>query len=197
MQRRFFLLSLLALAGCATKLPLPAGIRDYRDSLTLSGRLSASFQQNGQSQSLQGKFQWAQRPGRTDIELYSPLGQTLVRITIVPERAWLLRSGGEIREAASADALTEEALGWPLPVEGLRYWLQGFAHDANHRLHAVMPGEPASLRSDGWQVSYVSWQDGGGVAVPRRIDFTRDESAQAARGPLALRIVIDGWGEGN
>ena len=74
MHRRFFLLSLLVLAGCATNAPLPSATRNYRENLTLSGRLSVNYSHNGQPQSLQGKFQWAQRPERTDIELYSPLG---------------------------------------------------------------------------------------------------------------------------
>ena len=153
MHRRFFLLLLLILTGCATHVPLPSGIRVYRDNLTLAGRLSVNYFQNGQPQSLQGKFQWAQRPDRTEIELYSPLGQTIARITIGPERAWLQRSGGEVREAASVDALTEETLGWSLPVDGLRFWLQGFTHDVNHGLQAVRPGDGNSLFSDGWHIA--------------------------------------------
>lgn len=195
MHRRFFLLLLLALTGCATNVPLPSGTRIYRDSLTLSGRLSVNYLQNGQPHSLQGKFQWAQRPERTDVELYSPLGQTIARITIGPGHAWLQRSGGEVREAASVDALTEEALGWSLPVDGLRFWLQGFTRDAKHQLQAVRPGDGTSLLSDGWQVRYVSWQAAGTSAVPRRIDFARDGASPDARGRLALRIVIDDWNE--
>lgn len=195
MHRRFVLLSLLVLAGCATNAPLPSATRVYRDSLTLSGRLSVSYHHNGKPQSLQGKFRWAQRPELTDIELYSPLGQTIARISITPGHAWLQRSGGEIRDAASVDALTEEALGWPLPVEGLRFWLQGFVRDSGNRLQPVTPGDSAPMRSDGWRVRYVSWQADGGDTAPKRIDFTRDGPAQDAGAPLALRVVIDHWNE--
>ena len=197
MRRRLFLLTLVLLAGCASELPLPSGTRSYRDELTLSGRLSVSYQRDGKPQALQGKFHWAQQPERTAIELYSPLGQTIARIAISPGRARLEQSGGEVREAASIAALTEETLGWPLPVDGLRYWLQGFALDADQRLRAVPAGETTTLRSDGWRVSYMSWQDGGGIAVPKRIDFVRDESPRISQGPLALRIVIDGWDQGH
>lgn len=193
MRRRAFLLSLLALTGCAATGPLPSGVRPYREDVSLSGRLSVSYLQSGQPQSLQGKFRWQQRRDRTEIDLYSPLGQTMARITITPDRAWLQQSGGAMREAASADALTEAALGWPLPVDGLRFWLQGFIADADRRLRAVTPADTANLHSDGWRVNYVSWQDGGGYPAPRRIDFTREET----RGPLSLRIVIDGWNDGN
>ncbi len=193
MRRRTFLLSLLVLAGCATTGPLPSGTRTYRDDVSLSGRLSVSYEHAGQPQSLQGKFSWRQRRDHTDIELYSPLGQTIARITIMPGVARLQQSNGSIREAGSVDALTEAALGWPLPVDGLRFWLQGFVADTDQGLHAVTPAGPASLHSDGWRLNYVSWQDGGGYPTPKRIDFTRD----ASRSPLALRIVIDGWNDGD
>jgi outer membrane lipoprotein LolB len=191
MQRRFFLLSLLVLAGCATNAPLPSAVRVYRDSLTLTGRLSVSYRHNDKPQSLQGKFRWAQRPERTEIELSSPLGQTLARITITPGHAWLQQSGGEIREAASVDALTEEALGWPLPVEGLRFWLQGYIRDAGNRLHPVMPADAEGMRSDGWRMRFVSWHDHAGELAPKRIDFTREGLGQDTRSPLSMRIVID------
>lgn len=193
MHRRFFLLSLLVLAGCATNAPLPSATRVYRDSLTLSGRLSVSYRQNDKPQSLQGKFRWAQQPGRTEIELSSPLGQTLARITITPGHAWLQQSGGEIREAASVDALTEEALGWPMPVEGLRFWLQGFVRDTGNRLQAVTPANPEGVRSDGWQMRFVSWHDNAGELAPKRIDFAREGLGQDTRSPLTMRIVIDQW----
>lgn len=199
MLRRCFLLSMLVplmLAGCATRGPLPSGARDYREALTLSGRLSVSYTQSGKAEAVQGKFHWAQQRDRIDIELYSPLGQTIARLAIVPGRARIEQSNGKIREAPGVDALTEEVLGWALPVDGLRYWLQGFTRDANQRLRALPAGEPARVQGDGWNVQYVSWQDGGGYALPRRIDFTRDTAPDitdaGSRGPLALRIVIDG-----
>ncbi len=191
MHRRLVLLSLLVLAGCATNAPLPTATRVYRDSLILSGRLSVSYRQHDKPQSLQGKFRWAQRLDHTEIELSSPLGQTIARITITPGHASLQRSGGEIRQASNVDALTEDVLGWPLPVEGLRFWLQGFVRDAGNHLHAVPSNDAESVRADGWQLRYVSWQDGGGAATPRRIDLMRNGPGQDTRSPLSMRIVID------
>ncbi len=192
MRRRFLLtlaLALAALGGCAAVAPLPAGMRSYTDELTLAGRLSLRYPVQGKTQSVQGKFLWSQHRDATDIELYSPLGQTLARISIAPGVATLEQSGGERRVAASADALTEEALGWPLPVDGMRYWLQGFVRDAGGRMQAAMPDSGQRFDSDGWQLSYPTWQAHGSVAVPKRVD--------AVRGDIALRIVIDDWRDGN
>lgn len=192
-MRRLFLLSaalaLAALAGCTSVARLPAGTRSYLDELTLAGRLSVRYPVQDKTQSVQGKFLWSQRRDGTNIEIYSPLGQTLARITIAPGVATLEQSGGVRRQAASADLLTEDALGWPLPVDGMRYWLQGFVRDAGGRLQAAMPQGPAQLESEGWRLSYPSWQASGQFAVPKRID--------AQLGEIVLRFVIDDWREAN
>lgn len=196
MKRRLLLgaaaLVAAALSGCAAiapPAPLPEGTRSYADELTLAGRLSLRFPVEGKTQSVQGKFQWRQQRDNTDIELYSPLGQTLARITIVPGFATLEQSGGVRRAATNVDALTEDTLGWPLPVEGLRYWLQGFVRAADGRLQAARPQAPEQFVSDGWQLSYPAWQPNGAMAVPKRVD--------AERGDILLRIVIDDWRDGN
>lgn len=192
MRRRFLLCATFALAtlgGCASVAPLPAGMRSYTDEVTLSGRLSLRYPVQDKTQSVQGKFLWQQKRDHTDIELYSPLGQTIARIAIMPGVATLEQSGGVRHVAASPDALTEEALGWPLPVDGMRYWLQGFVRDTDGRMQVAMPETDERFDSDGWQLSYPSWQANGPVAVPKRVD--------AVRGDIALRIVIDDWRDGN
>jgi outer membrane lipoprotein LolB len=148
-----------------------------------------SYRAAGKPESLQGKFLWVQRGEQIDIELLTPLGQTIARIAIAPGRAKIDQSGGEVREAASIDQLTEQTLGWTLPVNGLRYWLQGFMRDARGQLTSVAPDQSRTLRDDGWKLRYVSWQADGSTAMPKRIDFTRDTT----QSELALRVVIDRW----
>ena len=189
MQRRLFLLALALTGACTTTLPLPSGTRTYRSDVRLGGRLSVSYRAAGKPESLQGKFLWVQRGEQVDIELLTPLGQTIARIAIAPGRARIEQSGGDVREAASIDQLTEQTLGWTLPVNGLRYWLQGFMRDARGQLTSVAPDQSGTLRGDGWKLRYMSWQADGSTAMPKRIDFTRD----TAQSELALRVVIDRW----
>lgn len=189
MQRRMFLLALAFTGACTTTLPLPSGTREYRSDLRLGGRLSVSYRAAGKPESLQGKFLWVQRGEQIDIELLTPLGQTISRIAIAPGRARIEQSGGDVREAASIDQLTEQTLGWTLPVNGLRYWLQGFVRDARGQLVSVTPDQSDTLRRDGWKLRYVSWQADGGTTMPKRIDFARDTT----QSELALRIVVDRW----
>jgi outer membrane lipoprotein LolB len=189
MQRRLFLLALAFTGACTTTLPLPSGTRTYRSDVRLGGRLSVSYRAAGKPESLQGKFLWVQRGEQIDIELLTPLGQTIARIAIAPGRARIEQSGGDVREAASIDQLTEQTLGWTLPVNGLRYWLQGFMRDARGQLTSVAPDQSGTLRGDGWKLRYMSWQADGSTAMPKRIDFMRD----TAQSELALRVVIDRW----
>ncbi|MFM7658460.1 MAG: lipoprotein insertase outer membrane protein LolB [Burkholderiaceae bacterium] len=189
MQRRAFLFALAWLGACSTTLPLPAGTRQYRSDLRLSGRLSVSYRAEGKPQSMQGKFLWMQRDQQIDIELLTPLGQTMARIAIAPGRARIEQSGGEVREASSIEQLTEQTLGWPLPADGLRYWLQGFVRNSMGQLTTITPEQSGSVRSEGWKLRYAAWQADRSTAVPKRIDFSRE----TASSELSIRLVIDRW----
>lgn len=163
----------------------------------MNGRLSVQYQRDGREESLHGSFNWSQTPQRTNITLLSPLGQTLALIDVTPHSATLTQAGQAPRIAADADALAAETFGWPLPVAGLRDWLQGFATDVQgQRWSAPATDAPVTLMTqDGWQLGYASWQADSGQSAsrPRRIDLART-TPQA--GAVAIRIVIDNWQPG-
>jgi outer membrane lipoprotein LolB len=200
-HRSFRFLPILAmtavLAGCAsTGAGIPAStasVAAYRDTIDLAGRLSVNYQKDGQPQSITGNFTWVQRPGSIDVSLASPLGQTLAAIKVTPESATLTQADRAPRVAKDIDTLTAQALGWSLPVAGLRDWLQGYATDAQGKRFAASPANNNVVTSDGWRLRFVSWQEGGAAstaaAMPRRIDAER--SATATSDELAIRIVID------
>jgi outer membrane lipoprotein LolB len=190
----------LLLAGCAGLGPstdyTQRPTSTYRDTIDLDGRLSVQYQQNGSNEALHGNFSWSQTPQRTVVTLSSPLGQTLAVIEVTPDMSILKQNGQAPRMAADPDSLTELALGWPLPVAGMRYWLQGIATDANgHRFVASGQSDASETvhTQDGWQIRYVSWQDdekSPASSHPKRIDLTR-KTQQA--GDVSIRLVIDNW----
>jgi outer membrane lipoprotein LolB len=191
---------LLMLAGCAGITP-PAeqtqrSTNAYQDTINIEGRLSVQYQQNGSNEALHGNFNWSQTPKRTVITLSSPLGQTLAVIEVTPDISTFTQSGQPRRMATDPDTLTELALGWPLPVAGMRDWLQGMATDINGRRFVASGQSEASstvTTKDGWQIRYVSWQNGEGPSTashPKRIDLTR-KTEQA--GDVSIRLVIDNW----
>ncbi|MFL9926713.1 lipoprotein insertase outer membrane protein LolB [Herbaspirillum lusitanum] len=188
------------LAGCAGMSGAPDSMdkatplttRSYQEKLDLNGRLSVQYEQNNQPQALHGSFIWAQSAQQTSLELLSPLGQTMATIDVKPGMATLMQSGQAPRMAADVDTLTAETLGWPLPVSGLRHWLQGFGTDAVGKPFQAVPGEAGSsfTTRDGWRLTYSNWEAIDGQSRPKRIDLARD-TAQA--GPVSIRIVIDSW----
>jgi outer membrane biogenesis lipoprotein LolB len=84
-------------------------------------------------------FSWTQRPGRIDVSLIHAAGQTVAEISVTPDAATLTQSNREPRTAKDIDTLTQQALGWSLPVAGLRDWLQGYATDAQGKRFAASP----------------------------------------------------------
>lgn len=170
--------------------------RTYLDAIDIGGRLSVRYQRNGTDEALDGKFTWDQRDGRTLITLLSPFGQTLATIDVTATESTLRQSGQPSRQAADADALAAAALGWPLPISGLRNWLQGFATDSQgvHQVaRADATGDATYLKTaDGWLLHYPTWENAADSASthPKRIDLQRT-TTQA--GNVGLHIVIDQW----
>jgi outer membrane lipoprotein LolB len=187
------------LAGCAsapvkTFRPQQAGV--YQDTYEAAGRLSVHYRKDGNPESLTGKFSWSQAPGRIDVTLSSPLA-TIATISITPQSATLVQANKPPRVAKDIDTLTFDALGWSLPVSGLRDWLQGYATAADGTRFAATPANNSVVTADGWRLRFVSWQDQGKDAaaarpLPRRIDAERVASATAEE--LAINIVIDPQG---
>lgn len=198
-------LAAVVLSGCSTLSPsststvttgaaTSGATRQYHQAIDVSGRLSIRYQQNGKDQAVHGSFTWSQDKQETVITLLSPLGQTLATINIAADQATLKQSGQPVRSASDVDALTVQALGWPLPIAGLRDWLQGFGQSAaGQRFTAIPPATADSFNvttADNWQIQYTNWQDlgSGAESYPKRIDLARN-ATQA--GDVAIRIVID------
>ena len=177
-------------SGCSSLQTLPQGERSFHDQIQIQGRFSANYEQNNQLQSTQGRFQWNQRGQIIDIDLLSPLGQTIVRMAIAPGSASIQQSGRETLVAHSSEELTELALGWVLPVDGMRDWLQGFHRRANSSIEAASPTGIGQFDADGWHIQYVSWQHSDKSVYPKRIDLARNSLHLKQ---LKLRIIIDRW----
>ncbi|AKU24938.1 hypothetical protein ACZ75_16385 [Massilia sp. NR 4-1] len=166
----------LALAGCATAPSGPLSsvhVAPYSEALELRGVMSANFTRDGNKESVTGNFEWRQSAARTDITLSSQLGQTIAVISVTPEAATLNDGKNPPRRAADINQLSREALGWTLPVAGLRDWLQGHATGADGKPFAASPAVNTVKTRDGWQLSYVAWQEGSMPPKPKRIDLER------------------------
>lgn len=172
------LLSVL-LTACVSVAP---GSRSPAADFDLLGRVLIS----GEGRALSSNLRWRHDASGDELWLMSPVGQTLAHITADDAGAVLTTPDLQEYRDRSVENLTRRALGWPLPLSGLRYWIQA----------APVPGEntAASSRDDagrlllleqtGWSIRY-NYPDEPGAVLPRRLDLNR--SGQQ------IRLVIDSW----
>jgi len=188
---RFLLAGLLlVLSGCTgVRPPAPQAIRAYQPQLEMSGRLSAQYEANYREQSISVHFSWAQTPEQTLISLSSPTGQTLATILITAQGAQLRQADKPTKFATDINELTIDVLGWPLPVAGLRDWLQGFL-GPDHSTPLTEADSGQSFQVDGWALRFAGWLTENNLQRPKRLDLSR-QTDQA--GMVALRIVVDEW----
>ena len=113
-------------------------------------------------------------PGtRDEILLLNPLGQTLAQIRRMPEGVHLATSEQENYYASDVESLTEQVLGWRLPLMGLQYWVQGLHSPATvAEIDKNPDGRVLAIRQDGWEIGYASYfpaspaQDHAGTGCP-------------------------------
>lgn len=178
------LLSLLVLAGCAglrtaslPDLELPSSWESRRSALQawpgydLRGRIAVARGDDGFS----GALRWVQAGEKARLELEGPLGVGGARYDLDP--------------ATLDGAALERALGVPVPVASLRYWLLGVPDPALAAEESLETGAArlATLRQAGWSVVYARYAavPGTRLEMPQRIEVTRDG--------VRLRLLIEGW----
>ena len=159
----------------------------YQDNLFIAGRINIQFQQDNETKSVSPNFEWLQTESDTSITLLSPLGQTIATIKQNAFGASLQQGKEPLRTAPDLDTLLSETLGWPLPMAGMRNWLQAYAVNQQGQ-RAAIPAQDRTLLVDGWQLHFVSWQQEAEQIYPKRIDMQRS-TTQA--GEVKLRVVID------
>lgn len=164
--------------------------RVHANALQLTGRITVRYMQNEKEQIITGGFEWQHDETNVRVNLISPLGQTLARIEKTPQGASLQRSDYPIQTASELDGLLQTNLGWSLPVNGMRDWLQGFVAAPNGALQAVTAQNNALAEADGWQLRYVAWNYDDAPPHPKRIDLRRDTTEF---GEINIKILIDQW----
>jgi len=181
------------LCGCATMPATPpstAAVAPYQDTLSLTGRLNVRYLKDGKQESATVNYVWKQDAQRTDVALSTHFGNIVAMIEVTPQGA-VLREGGNKPPltAPSIDALSARALGWSLPVSGLRGWLQGHATAADGKSWAASPGNNEVITREGWHLQYVDWQEGSSPPRPKRIDAEHPGGGDVQQ--MSLRIVIN------
>jgi outer membrane lipoprotein LolB len=177
------LVAAAALAACATLQPTvqQPGVSVADAPFSIAGRISARRGANG----VAGGFVWTHAPAHDEIDLSTPLGQTLARLSGEPGNVSITLSDGRVETAATWRALTDRALGVTIPVEGLAWWIRGHpAPTSPSSVERDDRGRVSVLRQNGWEIVYAYGDDA--ASAPRRLTLT-----YAGGEPIDVRIVVD------
>jgi outer membrane lipoprotein LolB len=166
--------ALIALAACA-ELPRASG-ENYEFELT--ARFAASYRNEAAS----GNLQWRHRAARDEVMLSSPFGQGLARISRDGESVVLVAGDDKRYSAADAETLTEQVLGFRLPLRGLTDWVRARpATDAPAQAEYAQDGRLLALEQHGWRIEYMAYE---GIQ-PKRLKLIYPG--------LELRLAITEW----
>lgn len=153
------------------------------DVWTLRGRSALSAQGRGWS----GSVHWHQSADHIDLRLIAPLGAGTLRLTGLPDYMRIQASDGTDFFTQDPAGDLESALGAPLPVGALRWWILGIPPPAVTvgTLEIDAAGRATAFTQDGWHVTYPRYTEHDGVVVPGVVVAERDGAK--------IRIVVDAW----
>jgi outer membrane lipoprotein LolB len=185
----------LVLAGCATqKTPTPTTTATSNSLSTQTmrayrGRFAVTYNdQQGVQRNAYGNFDWQENGDTVTLQLRNPLGSTMAIVTSSPSLATLELPNRQPVNAENVSDLMQNTLGFALPVEGLRYWLQPSAAPNSRAKTELDPdsnnGRPKQIKQDGWTIDYVAYADAPATGV-KRVNLSRDEP------PLQIKLVLD------
>ncbi len=200
MTRSLIFLFALTLGACATTPPLieyssePPSTEQLRawqqhrqlvdqiTSWTLAGRIVVNTEDDGWN----GELHWSQRVDGYGIQFSAPFGQGAFKIDSDETGVEMRFSDGKTFQAADAESLLLEQLGWNFPISGFQYWVTGVPKPgAESVLNYRLDGRLASLRQNKWRVTFPEYATIGGVMMPRKVFLENHE--------LSVRLVVDLW----
>jgi outer membrane lipoprotein LolB len=164
----------MLLAACAA----PGFVRPAMDlEFELTGRIAMKYRDEAAS----GNIAWRHGARDDELLLTSPLGQGLARIVRAGDETTLTTQDGREFRAANAELLTEQALGFRLPLAGLADWVRARPAPGPAVTRNDAEGRPAQIEQFGWKVEYLEYAG----KLPARLNLTYPG--------VQLRLAISGW----
>lgn len=141
-----------------------------------------------EKQSFSGSFRWQHLATSDEILLFAPLGQAVAEITKDDEGVRLITSKLEAFYAADVESLTQEILGWRMPINGLQYWIQG-THSPVTAAEKDLDNKNriVAIRQDGWHIHYNSFTPVqiNSIPLPKVLNLVYQN--------LRIKLVVDDW----
>lgn len=141
-------LGCLFVAGC-TSFHAPQSNTVWREArdwaqFEASGRMGVKVNERGYSAS----FDWLRENGVETFDVNTPLGNTVGQLCHDVQGYLAVDNNGRRYEAATAEELSQQLLGYHLPIEHLATWANG--EWVKNEPHEIAPD--GSLKQLGWQI---------------------------------------------
>ncbi len=185
------LVALNACTGVALKLPedeQQAANRERAEQLATMvewgfvGKISLDDGDQGGS----GRLQWDVEQDESVLDFHAAMGRGAWHLDIGPQGATLKEADGTVRTAAAVNTLIQDRMGWPIPVDALQWWVRGLAAPAAIEMQELdTKGQLAHLQQLGWSVVFKRYKADAGIAMPVRLEATRDN--------YRVKLAISRW----
>lgn len=164
----------MLLAACAAPgFVLPAKDLEFE----LAGRIAMKYRDEAAS----GNIAWRHSVRDDELLLTSPLGQGLARLARAGGEITLTTQDGREYKAADAESLTEQALGFRLPLAGLADWVRARPAPGPAVTRKDAEGRLAQIEQFGWKIEYLEYAG----RLPSRLNLTYPG--------VQLRLAISDW----
>ena len=185
------LIALNACTGVTVKEPVAgrqAAYQSRAEKLTaitewgFVGRISLDDGEQGGS----GRLQWDVEQQNSVLDFHAAMGRGAWHLEIGSEGAVLREANGMEQTAAGVNALIQDRMGWPIPVDALQWWVRGLAAPGTSDIRELDPqGLLIHLEQFGWNVDFNRYDSDTGVTLPVRLDARRDN--------YRVKLAVSSW----
>jgi outer membrane lipoprotein LolB len=193
---------LITLSGCQTLAPLKepesslnlekpsvlhakhiAAIEKIQ-GFSIKGRIAVTTKEKNAS----ARLDWEHSANNDNVDIYSPLGGKVANIIKTPEQV-TFTDNKQTLTAADTETLTQDTLGFSLPLSGLSYWALG--KPSNQSIANAMTwdndGKTKTLIQDGWNIEYNEYTNQDVYSLPKKVLLNNDS--------ITIKLIIDKWDE--
>jgi outer membrane lipoprotein LolB len=152
-------------------------------SFELSGRINVRVEKDAYP----GRVRWQHTAHSDELWFYTPLGSAVAHLRQDETGALLVNSDGQEYRAATLRKLTNQVLGWDLPLEALPFWVRGveWPEAAKPTEEFDDRGQLKKMNQAGWEVVYLDWAPAGVKGLPSKLDLQGER--------LRMRLLVEQW----
>lgn len=176
----------LLATGCAAPEPRVVAPQPIMAGAPRAFDLSARIAARYDEQAFSGNLRWEHLPGRDELWILNPLGQGIAHIVREAGNARVRIQDQPEQRATDIETLTERALGWRLPLEGLEHWVLGVsAPGTPSRIELDAEGRIRRISQDGWTIEYLRRSPETGLNLPASLVLRREG--------LEVKLSVHEW----